>query len=71
MVFIMMNSIMKKVVMFAVALAVMFQAVVAEAAITMPLDLPVSDVETLAGLALVGLGIMWAIRKVIKTINRC
>jgi len=71
MVFIMMNSILKKVVMFAVALAVMFQAVVAEAAITMPVDLPVSDVETLAGLALVGLGIMWAIRKVIKTINRC
>ena len=67
----MMKSIVSKIALFALMCAVMFQAAVAEAAITMPLDLPVSDVETLAGLALVGLGIMWAIRKVIKTINRC
>lgn len=42
----------------------------ANAAVTLPLDLPVADVETLAGLALVGLGVMWSIRKIIKTINR-
>jgi len=70
-VLIMMNSVFSKIVMFALALAVMFQTTLAEAAITMPTELPVTDVETLAGLALVGLGIMWAIRKVIKTINRC
>lgn len=30
----------------------------------------VSAVETLAGIVLVGLAAMWAIRKLIKTINR-
>jgi hypothetical protein len=45
-------------------------ASVAQAAVTLPVELPVTDVESLAGLALVGLGVMWSIRKIIKTINR-
>lgn len=42
----------------------------AHAAITLPTALSVADVETLAGLVIAGLAVMWAIRKVIKITNR-
>lgn len=42
----------------------------ASAAITLPTALAVSDVEEMAGLALTGLAVIWAIRKLIKLTNR-
>ena len=63
-------GIFKPIAMLAVSFAVALKATVVDAAVTLPVALPVTDVETLAGLALVGLGVMWSIRKIIKTINR-
>lgn len=40
------------------------------AAIDLPTAMSVADVETLAGLVIAGLAVMWGIRKVIKTTNR-
>jgi len=42
----------------------------AQAAITLPTEFDVGDVETLAGLILTGLVVMWGVRKIIKTTNR-
>lgn len=42
----------------------------AHAALTLPSDMSVTSVETLAGLVIAGLAVMWGIRKVIKTVNR-
>lgn len=42
----------------------------AYAAIDLPATMSVADVETLAGLVIAGLAVMWGIRKVIKTTNR-
>ena len=64
------SQFIKYMVMLAVCFSMFLQTSAAYAAVTLPTALPVTDVETLAGLALVGLGVMWSIRKIIKTINR-
>lgn len=42
----------------------------AHAALDLPTALSVADVETMAGLVVGGLAVMWGIRKVIKLTNR-
>jgi hypothetical protein len=42
----------------------------ASAELTLPTALDVGDVETVAGLVIAGLAVMWGIRKVIKLTNR-
>lgn len=43
---------------------------VAEAAVSLPTSLATGDVETLAGVVIVGLAVLWGIRKLIKTVNK-
>lgn len=48
----------------------MLLAMPAHAAVTLPTALDVADVETMAGLAVAGLAVIWGIRKIIKIVNR-
>lgn len=42
----------------------------AEAAITLPTSISTSDIETLAGLILSALVVLWGVRKLVKLTNK-
>lgn len=45
-------------------------AVNSYAAVNLPTSVNVTDVETMVGVVLTGLAVMWGVRKLIKTVNR-
>lgn len=61
---------MKKAYAGIVGLVGVLGATAAQAAVDLPEALSLTDVETMAGLVIAGLAVMWGIRKVIKLTNR-
>lgn len=66
----MMQKMGSRVSAFFAALFVVLSAVAAQAAVTLPTSVNTADVETLAGIILTGLAIIWSIRKLIKMTNK-
>lgn len=52
------------------ALVTGFGAVDSYAAVNLPTSVNITDVETMVGVVLTGLAVMWGVRKLIKTVNR-